>query len=169
MRVWIGLGSNLGDREALLSAAAEALERAGAQILARSSIYETAPVGSPPGSPMFLNQVLEVETELDPRELLARCQKIERDLGRLRSADEEPWGPRPIDLDLLAADGTQVSEPSLEIPHPRLAERAFVLVPLAEIAPDLEIPGRGRVRDLLAALGPVEGVRLARAGQPQSP
>lgn len=158
MRAYLGLGSNLGDREALLRMAVEALGEAGVEVVGRSSVYETDPVGGPE-QPAFLNQVIAVECDLEPRDLLSLCQRIERDLGRLRSPDEEQWGPRPIDLDILVAGEHEVREPLLEIPHPRIAERAFVLVPLAELAPDLEVPGRGRIRDLLGALGEVGGVR----------
>lgn len=157
-RAFIGLGSNVGDRAASLSAAAEALESEEAiEIVARSSVYETDPVGGP-AQPRYYNQVLEIETGLTPRRLLDACQRIEARLGRHR-AQEVRWGPREIDLDLLAVDGEVVRESDLTIPHPRIAERAFVLVPWAEVSPDFEIPGRGRVAALLAALGEIRGVR----------
>lgn len=149
MRAYLGLGSNQGDRAASLSAALGELERRGVRIVARSAVYETDPVGGP-SQPDYLNQVVEVETSLDPRTLLGLCHETEVALGRDR-ARETRWGPRPIDLDILAIEGVSVEEPGLTIPHPRLAERAFALVPLAEIAPDLELPGLGKVSTLASS------------------
>jgi 2-amino-4-hydroxy-6-hydroxymethyldihydropteridine diphosphokinase len=147
VRAFIGLGSNLGDREENLRQALRALDATpGVQVVQASSVYETEPVGGP-AQPDFLNAVVEVETVLGPRALLEACMTIERALGRDRST-EQRWGPRVIDLDVLAMGDLVVTDPDLEIPHPRLAERAFVLVPLAEIAPGVVIPGLGRVRDL---------------------
>lgn len=139
MVAWIGLGSNVGDRVAALAEAAARLEAAGLPIVARSSIYRTAPVDVL-DQPEFLNQVLGVRTTLEPRGLLAACLDIERSMGRIRRRDK---GPREIDLDLLLHGSTVRSEPGLEIPHPRLPLRRFVLVPLAEIAPDLVHPVLG--------------------------
>lgn len=156
-RAFIGLGSNLGDRAKTLTEAVAALEGAGVRVVAGSSIYETDPVGGP-SQPRFLNQVIEIDFEGTPRRLLETCQRIELLLGRNR-AREERWGPREIDLDVLAVGDAIAKEPGLDLPHPRIAERAFVLVPWAEIAPEFEVAGRGRVRDLLAALGAVRGVR----------
>lgn len=156
-RAFVGLGSNLGDRAKALTQAVAALQGAGVHVVAGSSVYDTDPVGGP-SQPRFLNQVVEIETDLAPRRLLETCQRIEVLLGRNR-AREERWGPRPIDLDVLAVGEAIAKEPGLEVPHPRIADRAFVLVPWAEIAPEFEVPGRGRVRDLLAALGAVRGVR----------
>lgn len=155
---YIGLGSNLGDRRASLDAAIEALDWGDTRVVARSSVYETDPVGGPEGQPPFLNQVIAVETALDARGLFERCQAVEVALGREREGAVR-WGPRLIDLDVLVFDGEVVQEDDLEIPHPRLAERAFVLVPLSEIAPDLDVPGRGRVGDLLKGLPSGNGVR----------
>lgn len=149
MRAWIGLGSNQGDRAANLAAARAELARRGVPVVAASGVYETEPVGGP-RQPDYLNQVVEVETALGPRDLLGLCQEIEAAIGRDRSR-EARWGPRPIDLDILAVGEATVAEPGLVVPHPRLAERAFALVPLAEIAPDLEIPGFGRVSSLAAS------------------
>ncbi len=137
-RTWIGLGSNLGDREAYLAAALlemDALERS--RVVRVSSLYETAPVGVT-DQPLFLNAVAEIETDDDPYGFLRKLMAVEQRLGRFRGVR---WGPRAIDLDiLLFGDVSEVSD-DLTIPHPRLTERAFVLVPLVEIAPDIGIPG----------------------------
>jgi 2-amino-4-hydroxy-6-hydroxymethyldihydropteridine diphosphokinase len=148
--VYVGLGSNLGDREGTIR---QALERLGAdgqiEVVAVSSLRETDPVGYP-DQPRFLNGAARLRTELPPRALLERLQDVERELGRDRSGPR--YGPRTIDLDLLLYDGETLDEPGLEIPHPRLAERRFVLEPLAELDASLEVPGRGSVQALLAAL-----------------
>lgn len=141
---YVGLGSNLGDREALIRRAAALL---GARRL--SSISETEPWGVV-DQPRFVNAVAELETPLEPRELLVRLLDVERRLGRERGGPR--WGPRTIDLDLLVHGDAQLDEPGLVLPHPRLHERLFVLEPLAELAPDLDVPGRGRVSALLAGL-----------------
>jgi 2-amino-4-hydroxy-6-hydroxymethyldihydropteridine diphosphokinase len=141
---YVALGSNLGDREAAIRRAAELI---GARRL--SAIRETEPWGYA-DQPRFLNAVAELETELGPRELLERLLAVERELGRERTGRR--YGPRTIDLDLLVHGEATVSGPALELPHPRLAERLFVLEPLAELAPDLEIPGAGRVQELLRGL-----------------
>ncbi len=141
---YVGLGANLGDREAALRRAAELL---GASRL--STIRETEPWGLV-DQPRFLNAVAEVETELEPRALLEWLLQIESRLGRVR--DGTRWGPRAIDLDLLVLGGLVVDEPGLELPHPRLHERLFVLEPLAELAPALELPGHGSVAEILAKL-----------------
>jgi 2-amino-4-hydroxy-6-hydroxymethyldihydropteridine diphosphokinase len=141
---YVGLGSNLGDREATLRRAAELI---GAQRL--STIVETEPWGYE-NQPRFLNAVAEIDTPLAPRPLLTHLLDVERRLGRERVGPK--WGPRTIDLDLLVYGDRMVDEPGLQVPHPRLAERLFVLEPLAELAPELEIPGSGTVRALLAGL-----------------
>jgi 2-amino-4-hydroxy-6-hydroxymethyldihydropteridine diphosphokinase len=141
---YVGLGANLGDREATIARAAEAI---GARRL--STIRETEPWGLVE-QPPFLNAVAELETHLPPRALLDRLLEVERELGRVREGPR--WGPRAIDLDLLVHGDRAIDEPGLTVPHPRLAERRFVLEPLAELAPDLEIPGLGEVRTLLAGL-----------------
>jgi 2-amino-4-hydroxy-6-hydroxymethyldihydropteridine diphosphokinase len=147
---YIGLGSNLGDREATIRAALERLAASPEiEVVAVSSRRETDPVGYV-DQPRFLNGVAALRTKLPPRELLERLQKVERELGRDRSGPR--FGPRTIDLDLLLYGTEQIDENSLEIPHPRLAERRFVLEPLAELDGALEVPGRGSVRDLLAGL-----------------
>jgi 2-amino-4-hydroxy-6-hydroxymethyldihydropteridine diphosphokinase len=146
----LGLGGNIGEVRATLDAAvARFADGADVQLIARSSDYRTPPWGVTDQSP-FINCAIAVETSLPPRALLDRALGVERALGRDR-AREERWGPRPIDIDLLAYDDHLLNEPDLMLPHPRLFERAFVLVPLAEIAPDRLIAGR-RVRDALAQL-----------------
>lgn len=155
MRFFLGLGSNLGDRAALLRRAADALAIRGVYVVRASSVYETDPVGGPPGQPRYLNQVVEVETALGARGLLDIIQDIERSLGRNHSR-EARWGPRLLDIDILIGDET-VNDPDLVVPHPRLGERAFVLVPLSEIAPTLSVESQ-RVVDLLARVSAV-GVR----------
>ena len=143
---WIAMGGNMGDREAAFSAAFAAL---GADPAIRptrgSAVYETDPVGPGPQE-NYWNAVLEIETDLDPRELLARCQQVETALGRVRA---ERWGPRIIDLDILLFGEETVGEPGLTVPHPRLHERAFVLRPLADLVPDRVVRGRS-VADWLA-------------------
>ena len=141
---YVGLGSNLGDRRAILASALDAL---GPRRVSR--ILETEPWGRA-DQPPFLNAVAEVETEVEPAPLLARLLEIEAVHGRVRT---ERWGPRTLDLDLLLYGGREISAPGLTVPHPRLAERRFVLEGLAELAPDLRIPGADRtVRELLARL-----------------
>lgn len=147
-RAFVGLGANLGDARATLEAAFAALagiERT--QLLRRSSIYRSAPIDS--SGPDYLNAVAELQTALDAPLLLARLQAIEAQHGR-----ERPYrnAPRTLDLDLLLHDDRVLHTPALVLPHPRLHLRAFVLRPLADLAPDLQVPGRGRVGDLLAAV-----------------
>lgn len=138
MIIYLGLGANLGDRPANLLAAAAALVPQ-VRVLRLSAVYETEPWGYP-DQPAFLNQVLEAETELPPLELLAYLKQIEVSLGRQPSFQ---YGPRLIDLDILLYGDQVVELPELAIPHPHLAERAFVLVPLAELAPNLRHPRSG--------------------------
>ena len=134
----IGLGGNLGDVEATFHAAIARLEDGGCRIVAASSIWRTPPWGVT-DQPAFLNACLRVETELTARALLDLCLATETALGRVR---DQKWGPRTLDLDVLDVDGRSVVEPGLTLPHPWIAERAFVLVPLAEIVPDRPIGGR---------------------------
>jgi 2-amino-4-hydroxy-6-hydroxymethyldihydropteridine diphosphokinase len=153
--VFLGLGSNLGDRAGLLDQAVAALESLGK--VARSHWYETAAVGLP-GAPPFLNGVVRLETDLAPDELLRQTREIERQLGRdpLRRA-----GSRTMDIDILLCGRQVISRPGLEIPHPRLHQRAFVLVPLAELAPGLVHPVLGKtVAEMLADVGST-GVKAA--------
>lgn len=134
-RVVIGLGSNIGDRRANLDEAVSRLRSIRAlHVLRRSPVYETPPAGGPPQSD-YLNAAVLVVTSLDAREILDHALTIERDLGRVRSA-ETHWGPRTIDLDLLWIEGEAVAEEGLTVPHPRLAERAFAVRPLLDVAPD---------------------------------
>lgn len=137
MRAAIGLGSNVGDRLGHLRQALEALEALG-EVEAISSLYETEPVGGPDQGP-FLNAVVVIDTDLEPRELLAALHRIEVDAGRVRDVR---WGPRTLDLDLLVVEGRLVADEDLQVPHPRAAERRFVLAPLSEVWPDAPI-GRG--------------------------
>ncbi len=151
---YIGLGANLGDREATIRAA---LERLGShpqvEVTAVSRLIETEPVGGPPEQPPFLNGAAALRTDLEPADLLALMKEVERALGRDPTGPR--WGPRPIDLDLLLYDQRVVRLPGLVVPHPRLRERRFVLEPLAEIAPSARDPETGKtVRELLEALGP---------------
>jgi 2-amino-4-hydroxy-6-hydroxymethyldihydropteridine diphosphokinase len=146
----LGLGGNLGDVRTTLDRAVAAMcEGANVRLLAQSSDYKTPPWGVA-DQPAFVNRCIAVETMLTPRALLDRALAVERTLGRDR-AREQRWGPRPIDIDLLVYDDVEINEPGLTLPHPRLFERAFVLVPLAEIIPDRMIGGI-RVRDALARL-----------------
>ena len=141
---YVGLGANLGDREASIRRAAELI---GARRL--STIIETEPWGIT-DQPDFLNAVAEVETDAGARVLLDRLLEVERELGRVR--DGKRWGPRTIDLDLLLYGSEKSDLPALQLPHPRLHERLFVLLPLAELAPDLVVPGKETVADLLTKL-----------------
>jgi 2-amino-4-hydroxy-6-hydroxymethyldihydropteridine diphosphokinase len=145
-RAYVGLGANLGDREATMRRAIELL---GPEVVAVSSFRETDPVGYE-DQPRFLNAAVAIETELSPRALLDRLLAVERELGRTR--DGPRYGPRTIDLDLLVYGDELVDEPGLRVPHPRLAERRFALEPLAELEPGLVIPGAGPVSALLAGL-----------------
>jgi 2-amino-4-hydroxy-6-hydroxymethyldihydropteridine diphosphokinase len=147
--VYIGLGANLGDRETTIRLALQLLESGDTTVVGVSTLRETDPVGYEE-QPAFLNGAAALETELGPRQLLDRLMAVELELGRDRSGRR--FGPRTIDLDLLLYDGRSVSEPGLEVPHPRLHERAFVLEPLLELDEGLEVPGRGPVRALLAGL-----------------
>jgi len=148
-RAYVGLGANLGDRREFLDRAVALLAATdGVQLLAVSELLETNPVGLV-DQPRFLNGAAAVETTLSARELLEVLLGIERTLGRVRG---KRWGPRTIDLDLLLYGDTVVDEPGLEVPHPRLHERRFALEPLSALDPKLEVPGRGQVSTLLAAL-----------------
>lgn len=158
-RVFISLGSNLEDPPSQLARACEALSALpNSCLMGVSPHYWTAPVGDPDQSE-FLNAVAELETGLEPRELLSELQRIEAEQGRARDA-ERRWCPRTLDLDLLLFDHAILRAPDLVVPHPRMAQRAFVLVPLADLAPDLQVPAQGRVCDLLARVDR-SGVRAA--------
>jgi 2-amino-4-hydroxy-6-hydroxymethyldihydropteridine diphosphokinase len=149
-RAYVGLGANLGDREGMLRLALERIAaEPSVELVAASTLRETKPEDYL-DQPLFLNAAAAVETNLSPRQLLARLQLIECELGRRRAGPR--FGPRVIDLDLLLYGSLTVSEPEIEIPHPRLHLRRFALEPLAELDPELEVPGKGSVSALLAGL-----------------
>ena len=156
---YLGLGSNVGDRRANLEAAVRALPRRGVDVLASSSVYETAPVGEVLDQRAFYNACLRVATDLEPEALLDACKVVERELGR--SPGGVRHGPRPIDVDLLLLGATEHRSERLSLPHREVTSRRFVLVPLLELAPDLEVPGRGPAATALDALGPHQDVALA--------
>ena len=162
--VAIALGANVGDKKRFVDNAVEALVRAGdIGLRRRSSYYRTEPWGVT-DQDWFVNACILVETELTPLALLDRCLAVEAGLGRVR---DRRWGPRTIDLDLLLCDGVTMREERLELPHPRLAERAFVLVPLAEIAPDWRVGSR-TVLELVASLD-TSGIERLPWPVPSSP
>ena len=141
---YLGLGSNLGDRLGNLQAAVDGLHEAdGVRVVASSRVWETAPVGPP--QPDYLNAVVRIDTDLSPADLLAACRRVEESLGRVR---RERWGARTIDVDVLLFDARTVDEPDLVVPHPRLTERAFVVLPLLELDPDPILPDGRRVRNV---------------------
>lgn len=147
MRAYVALGSNLGDSRQHLLDAIEALAALPyTAVTARSRIYRTPPWGVT-DQPDFLNAVVVLETALEPHDLLDALLAIERAAGRQRNG--ERWGPRTLDLDVLHVAGRAINDERLTLPHPHIADRAFVLLPLHDVAPELEIPGRGRVADLL--------------------
>jgi 2-amino-4-hydroxy-6-hydroxymethyldihydropteridine diphosphokinase len=150
-RVLLALGSNLGDRAGHLRDAVAAL---GDEVVATSAVYETPPVGGPEQGP-YLNAVVALRTDLPARALLARAHELEAAAGRVRL---ERWGPRTLDVDVLWIDGEEVDELDLVVPHPRMFERAFVLVPLADVAPDL-VPADAPTDDAIVRLGPLGGPR----------
>ena len=150
IRAYVGLGANLGDRETTIRAAVGALAaEEGIEVVAVSMLRETEPVGVGE-QPRFLNGAVALDTTLTARELLDRLLEIEQRFGRVRIPEEH--GPRTLDLDLLLHGGEVIDEPGLEVPHPRLHERRFVLEPLAELAPGLVVPGRGVVESLLTGV-----------------
>jgi 2-amino-4-hydroxy-6-hydroxymethyldihydropteridine diphosphokinase len=151
VRAYVALGSNLGDREETLRAAVQALAAEPAiGVVAVSTLRETEPVGVV-DQPRFLNGAVELETGLSARELLDVLLALELRFGRVREGVPSQ-GPRTLDLDLLVYGDSRIDEPGLHVPHPRLSERRFVLEPLAELAPDLELPGHGAVGEILARL-----------------
>ena len=160
--VLIALGGNVGDvRATFRKAISHICGMAQAALIARSSDYATPPWGDEDQDP-FINACVEIETDLDPHALLFVMQKVEQKFGRARTK-ERPWGPRTLDLDMIAYDDVSLQKPDLTLPHPRLFERAFVLVPLAEIAPDRVISGI-RVRDGLSGVSPQGIARLPDTG-----
>jgi 2-amino-4-hydroxy-6-hydroxymethyldihydropteridine diphosphokinase len=162
---YLGLGSNQGDRRANLQAAVDALPRHGVRVPAASAIYDTDPVGELLAQPTFLNACVQIETELEPEELLDACKAIERELGR------KPGGrrhaPRLIDLDVLLLGDVTYQSPRLQLPHAEVLTRRFVLIPLLELDFELATPSGERLADALATLPVTEGVR--RAGPPLTP
>jgi len=158
---WIGLGSNLASpADQVRSALAELDADPRLRVLAASRLYKTTPVGGPPGQPNFCNAAVALAADCTPRALLDMTQAIEHRHGRVRDVR---WGPRTLDLDIIAFDACRSDDPTLYLPHPRARDRAFVLVPLAEIAPVLELEAGARVIDLLAAVD-VSGVSVWRDG-----
>ena len=154
-RAFLGLGSNVGDRQRFLTEAVESL----AGVVAVSPVYETDPVGGPPQEP-FLNIVVELSTSLTPRELLGVAHRLESAAGRVRA---ERWGPRTLDVDVLLVGDLRVEEPDLVVPHPRMWERRFVLAPLADLAPEL-VPDDVLVRadGRVSVIGPLDRARRGR-------
>ena len=157
VRAFMGLGSNLGDRAGMLSAAVRLLAGPDVRVVRASRVYESPPWGKI-DQPAFLNQVVEIKTILSPERLLARCRQVEDALGRVR---RERWGARTIDIDILLYGDRVIDTPDLVVPHAELRRRAFVLVPLAEVAPSLRLPTGETVSDLLAALPDRAAVRAA--------
>ena len=152
---YLGLGSNLGDRlENLREAVRVLTDTDGIEVLRSSRVFETEPAGPP--QPAYLNAVIEVRTRLGPRGLLEAAQTVENTLGRVRT---QRWGPRTIDVDILTFDDETVDEPDLEIPHPRMHERGFVLVPLGELDADPMLPGDRRLSKIRLSPDVVFGVR----------
>jgi 2-amino-4-hydroxy-6-hydroxymethyldihydropteridine diphosphokinase len=157
---YLGLGSNLGDREAHLRGALELLRRKGIEVEAVSSAYETEPVGEILDQPDFLNAAVRIAAELEPLELLDLCKAIEAEHGRMFGSPRH--GPRPLDLDLLLLGDIELRSERLTLPHPEVTTRRFVLEPLLELDPELALPDGTRLADALAGLG--EGQRVERVG-----
>lgn len=157
-RGYLSLGSNLGDRRAHLQAAVEGLAAAGIAVTRSSHTYDTEPVGLILDQPEFLNACLEIETDAGPEQLLDRCKRLERTLGRAPAARH---APRVIDIDILLLGDLRERSERLTIPHPELTARRFVLVPLLELDPDLSLPCGERLAGSLAALGGGQEVRVA--------
>jgi 2-amino-4-hydroxy-6-hydroxymethyldihydropteridine diphosphokinase len=160
----VGLGSNLGDRVAQLHEAFAALDALPHTRVRRTSRLYRSPAWGVADQPDFLNAAVLLETALPPRELLDELLAIEREAGRDRSAEAVRWGPRVLDLDILLYGDRRIDEPGLRVPHPHLHERAFALVPLLEVWPEATIPGRGRAREALAALGAMAPIEVEALG-----
>ncbi|MGZ4183147.1 MAG: 2-amino-4-hydroxy-6-hydroxymethyldihydropteridine diphosphokinase [Solirubrobacteraceae bacterium] len=159
---YLGLGSNVGDRRAMLEQAVAALPAHGVDVVASSSVYETEPVGLVLDQRDFYNACVRVRTAFEPEELLDACKDVERALGR--EAGGARHGPRPIDVDVLLLGSLEYSSARLRLPHPEVLSRRFVLVPLLELDPELTLPDGRRVADGLAALS--EGQDVRRVGHP---
>jgi 2-amino-4-hydroxy-6-hydroxymethyldihydropteridine diphosphokinase len=155
-RAYRGLGSYLGDRLENLRRAVAMLADRGIRAVRSSRVYETVPVGGPP-QPDYLNAVVEVETSISARALLETVLEVEEAMGRVR---EERWGPRLIDVDVLTFGDQEIDEPGLTVPHPRMHERGFVLIPLLELDADPQLPGGRRIAVLRLGPAALEGVRL---------
>ncbi|MCL6471299.1 MAG: 2-amino-4-hydroxy-6-hydroxymethyldihydropteridine diphosphokinase [Firmicutes bacterium] len=155
---YLSLGSNLGDRQGYLKEAVQIIGTTpGVNIIKVSSVYETEPIGDVPQG-NFYNIIVKVKTGLSPHDLLALAQKVEAKLGRQRQLH---WGPRTIDVDIIIYSEAQIDEEDLKVPHPEMLNRAFVLVPLVEIEPDIELPGNGFIR---AYLDKVAGQGIKKIG-----
>jgi 2-amino-4-hydroxy-6-hydroxymethyldihydropteridine diphosphokinase len=157
---YLGLGSNVGDRESHLRAAVAKLREHGVEVAAASSLYETEPVGEVLDQPDFLNAAVRIRTELEPRSLLDVCKAIEIEQGRMLGGQRH--GPRPLDVDLLLLGDVELSTERLTLPHPEVTSRRFVLAPLLELDPDLALPDGTRLEAAMAELGP--GQRVRRVG-----
>jgi 2-amino-4-hydroxy-6-hydroxymethyldihydropteridine diphosphokinase len=150
-RVYLGIGANLGDRLATLQRAVDLLWGRGVRTVACSRVWATAPVGGPPDQPEFLNVVVEVDPgAMTPTDVLAAANAVEAELGRVR---EVRWGPRTLDIDVLLWDDLRSDDPALTVPHPRLHERAFVVLPLLDLDPDPRLPDGRRLVELPAPVG----------------
>jgi 2-amino-4-hydroxy-6-hydroxymethyldihydropteridine diphosphokinase len=157
---YLGLGSNIGDRESHLRAAVDLLSERGVEVEAVSSTYETEPVGEVLDQPDFLNAAIRIRTELEPEALLDFCKEAE--VARGRALDAPRHSPRPLDVDLLLLGDLELSTDRLTLPHPEVTSRRFVLAPLLELDPELTLPNGTRLADALASLGP--GQRAERVG-----
>jgi 2-amino-4-hydroxy-6-hydroxymethyldihydropteridine diphosphokinase len=157
---YLGLGSNVGDRESHLRAAIELLRERGVEVEAVSSTYETEPVGEVLDQPDFLNAAIRIRTDLGPESLLDLCKEVEAERGR--SLDAPRHSPRPLDVDLLLLGDLELRTERLTLPHREVASRRFVLAPLLELDPELDLPDGARLADALASLGP--GQRAERVG-----
>ena len=158
---YLGLGSNVGDRKEHLRAAMRLLREDGVEVDAVSSLYETEPVGEILDQPDFINAAVRIQTDLEPEQLLDVCKAIEVEQGRMFGGPRQ--GPRSLDIDLLLLGGLELETERLTLPHPELTGRRFVLAPLLELDPDLELPNGTRLADAIEALG--EGQRAERVGE----
>jgi 2-amino-4-hydroxy-6-hydroxymethyldihydropteridine diphosphokinase len=167
----LGLGSNIGDRRARLQEAVDALKRAGIEVEASSSVYDTDPVGEVKDQPTFLNACVRIRTEMAPEDLLNTVKRLEREIGRGAGAPADPaggepaaprrHGPREIDIDILLLGEVELENERMTLPHEQLQNRRFVLIPAVEIDMEATTPDGHRLADALAAMPPKEGVRWA--------